>query len=233
MATAKLNETLGNEPTVQYTLSPMPPDAKGHITYGAHAIVKSCGLRAIADQMKREGSKYAQGEILAIAEQMIDVIINRLQNGYSVNFGSMMRFRPSIKGRFETKDAPFDPAQHELLVAVSVGRRLRKALEGVSVEQVADQTIPELNSVEVSCSSGTRFFKVNGYHLNRSDAKWFIKVGKKTYWLDPVSQKKTGREVLLFQPEKTLSAGTEATLGLRVTTAAGTQDYFYHTPIIL
>ena len=87
----RLNETKSSN-KVRYRLVETPIQKEGKACYAARAVVRTTSLRQIAEQMVREGSKYAEHEILGIAEQMIGVIIDRLRDGDSVNFGSIMRY---------------------------------------------------------------------------------------------------------------------------------------------
>lgn len=121
---------------IQYRLTPIPNRNGGNGGFAARAVVRSLGLKQIAEQMVREGSKYSENEIIAIADQLFSVVLNRLKNGFSINLGSMLRIRPSIKGKFEREDEAFDPKKHKIFVAVSVGRWLREKIQDTKVAQV-------------------------------------------------------------------------------------------------
>ena len=205
---------------VRYRLVETPMQKEGKTCYAARAVVQNTSLRQIAAQMVREGSKYAEHEILGIAEQMIDVIIDRLRDGHSVNFGSMMRFRPSIKGSFDAKDEAFDPKTHQLVVAVSAGSRLRKALEGVTVECLDEAKLPEIREVTVEPLGDLRIVEVTGICLRQNNlgdgANWWIYTADQHYPISSVVQKASGRTVTFVLPQSAIPRGTEATIVLKV-----------------
>jgi hypothetical protein len=214
-----LNETK-NSNKIRYRLVETPIKKEGKVCYAARAVVQPMSLAQIAQQMVREGSKYAEHEIVGIAEQMMDVIIHQLRSGKSVNFGSVMRFRPSIKGRFESKEDAFDLKAHQLRVAVSAGSRLRDALEGVAVECVDEVKMPEIRAVTVDTLGKMRWVEVTGkylYQKNLGDgANWWVRVADKQHPIAEVVQKPTGRTVTFLLPQTTIPVGTEVTIGLKV-----------------
>lgn len=197
--------------------------------YAARAVVKPMNLRQIARQMVREGSKYAEHEILGVAEQMIDVIIDRLRHGASVNFGSMMRFRPSIKGGFESATEPFDAKKHQLKVAVSAGPWLRNALDGVAVEPMVAVTFPQIIDVEVGEAEDANVVQLFGRHLYRKDlgkgSQWLIRSEKKSTELRPLAQKRNGREVMFVLDGRIYPPGTTVIFVLRVKEGKAWQEY--------
>ena len=199
---------------VRYRLVETPVQKEGKACYAARAVVQTTSLRQIAEQMVREGSKYAEHEILGIAEQMIGVIIDRLREGHSVNFGSMMRFRPSIKGNFESKGETFDPKTHQLVVAVSAGSRLRNALEGVTVECLDEVKNPEIRSVTVAPLGDLHVVEVSGIHLYQKNlgngASWWICTADQQIQIPNVAQKTSGRTVTFLLPHATIPKGVEA-----------------------
>ena len=201
---------------VRYRLVETPVQKEGKACYAARAVVQTTSLRQIAEQMVREGSKYAEHEILGIAEQMIGVIIDRLRDGHSVNFGSMMRFRPSIKGNFDSKEEPFDPKTHQLVVAVSAGSRLRHALDGVAVECLDDGKMPEIRNVTVEVLGDLHFVEVSGIHLYQKNlgngASWWIRTADTQVLIPNVVQKPSGRTVTFLLPHATIPKGVEATI---------------------
>lgn len=214
-----LNE-MSSSDKIPYRLVETPIRKDGKSCYAARVIVQPMSLRQIAAQMVREGSKYAEHEIVGIAEQMVDVIIHQLRNGRSVNFGSVMRFRPSIKGRFNAKDEAFDPKAHQLRIAVSAGRRVKNALEGVTVECVDKVNIPEIRSVTVEHPGAVCLIEVTGNHLYQKNlgngASWWIRTADKQDPITEVVQKRSGRNVTLLVPHSTFPNGTEATLVLKI-----------------
>lgn len=214
----RLKETKSSN-KVRYRLVETPIQKEGKPCYAARAVVRTTSLRQIAEQMVREGSKYAEHEILGIAEQMIGVIIDRLRDGDSVNFGSIMRFRPSIKGNFESKGEPFDPKTHQLVVAVSAGSRLRDALEGVTVECLDEVKKPEIRSVTVAPLGDLHVVEVSGIHLYQKNlgngASWWICTADQQIQIPNVAQKTSGRTVTFLLPHATIPNGVEATVVLK------------------
>lgn len=205
---------------VQYRVCGVPNPKGGNACYAGRAVMKKASLRSIAEQMEREGSKYAQHEILGIAEQMIDVIVDRLRHGETVDFGSMMRIRPSIKGRFESEMDRFDDSRHELEVVVTAGSQLRKALEGVGAEKVGALAYPEITSAEVTQGEEVTLVYIRGRRLYRTDlgkgAQWSLTIDGTTIDVKPLLQKLNGRYVTFsFTPEQ-LPAGAVATLTLKL-----------------
>ena len=221
---------------IAYRLIPLPYLVRGKQYYAARAEIHPASLKTIAQQMVREGSKYAEHEILGIAEQMMDVIIDNLRHGRSVNFGSVMRFRPTIKGAFTNKDEAFDSSKHQLLVSVSAGSRLRHALEGVTVEKVDAITTPELRDVEVTPSGETTFVQVNGRHLYceqlGKQAKWFVITNQQRTAIKPILQKKSGKEVLFSLNTADYPTGTTIQLLFQQEKGA-TRQTFMSAPVTL
>ena len=219
----------GDAGKVRYRICVAPQRENETPCFGARAEVKTVSLRAIAEQVEREIAKYDASEVLCITEQVIDAIIDRLRHGYSVNFGSMMRFRPAVKGRFEHEEDEFDANRHQLVVAVSAGAQLRHALDGVSVERIKRSAIPKIRKVEVSPSEDMTFVQVKGTALYRKDlgdaAQWFIKVDHTRQPITPQIQKSSGREVIFSFSHETYAKGTTFTLILRLTTPECSFDY--------
>ena len=89
---------------------------RGERSYFArvHAEVKS--LRELAETMVREGSKYKATEIFAILQDFTDLTIRLLQEGYAINVGSLVRFRPSIRGKFTSEEDVFTRGVHQIVV---------------------------------------------------------------------------------------------------------------------
>ena len=229
MSTEVLKVNNGDACKVRYQICVTPQRENEAPCYGARAEVKTVSLRAIAEQVEREGSKYDASEVICITEHVIGAIIDRLRHGYSVNFGSMMRFRPSIKGRFEHEEDEFDANRHQLVVAVSAGSQLRHALDGVSVERIKQTTTPKIRKVDVSLTESMILVQVMGSALYRQDlgetAQWFIEVDHTRKPIQPQIQKQNGREVIFSLPRKTYAQGTTFTLILRITTPDCIFDY--------
>ena len=183
---------------IRYSLQPVPPKARtgdgSQGPYAAHVKVQTASLRSIAEQMVREGSKFSEAEIIAMMTQMMDTIAYRLTNGETVNLGSMLRLRPAIRGTFESKDSPFDPRQHEVIISANIGRKLRKIIQQTTAEQVTPANSPEFTQIlpfeEASAEHNVLSFMVRGNHLVKHPVgvtvTWFIKIADQTIDITPI-----------------------------------------------
>ena len=183
---------------IRYSLQPVPPKARtgdgSQGPYAAHVQIQTASLRSIAEQMVREGSKYSESEILAIVTQLMDTIAYRLTNGETVNLGSMLRLKPALRGTFETKETPFDPRQHEIIVSANIGSKLRKIIQQTTTEQVESVHTPLLGLVlpfETEPAGGDVFsFMVRGSHLAKYPvgvtATWFIQIADQEMEISPI-----------------------------------------------
>ena len=186
------------EAKIRYTLRPIPPKArKDNATstpYAAHVKVQTASLRSIAEQMVREGSKFSEAEIIAMMTQMMDTIAYRLTNGETVNLGSMLRLRPAIRGTFESKESPFDPRQHEVIISANIGRKLRNIIQQTTTEQITPVNTPEFSQIlpfeEASAERHVLSFMVRGNHLVKHPVgvtvSWFIKIADQTVEITPI-----------------------------------------------
>jgi hypothetical protein len=120
---------------------------KGVNKFYARVMASSKSLREVADTMVREGCKYEPGEVVAILEKFADVTTRLLQEGHSVNVGSLVHFRPSIRGTFESVDDSFSKADHRLVVTASIGSALRNAVANATVVRVTQVSFPEMSIV--------------------------------------------------------------------------------------
>lgn len=121
---------------------------RGERSYFArvHAEVKS--LRELAETMVREGSKYKATEIFAILQDFTDLTIRLLQEGYAINVGSLVRFRPSIRGKFTSEEDVFTRGVHQIVVTSATGSVLRNIAANTVVERVnKSDTLPKLAAI--------------------------------------------------------------------------------------
>ena len=229
------HQDAGEMAKIRYRLLAVPNPTGGQACFGARVVAKPSSLRSIAEQMVHEGSKYAEHEIVGIAEHMVNVMIAHLREGRAVNFGSVVRLRPSIKGRFEKKSEDFDPTKHQVSIAVSAGRLLRSVLSDVSVERDEQMAVPTIDNVEVSTVEGMHLVTLDGRHLYHEPlgehAQWFIEYAGTRQVIRPTQQKKTGRNILFALPVKTYPEGVNITLVLRTKHASGWCEYA--TPVII
>ena len=211
---------------IRYTLQPVPPKARtGEGTEGPYAApvqIRPASLRSLAEQMVREGSKYSEVEIIAIVSHLMETVAYRLTNGESVNLGSMLRLKPAIRGTFPTPEAPFNPAEHEVVVSATIGSALRKVIQEAHVERIERATFPELLSVvpfDAAAAHTTNFsFIIRGAHLatlpKGTTASWFIRVNGDERALEPIA---CDNQKALFQlPYAHYPVGTIFQIGLRL-----------------
>lgn len=113
----------------------------------ARVTAAAKSLREVAETMVENGSKYSAVEIYAILEAFADVVARLLKKGCAVNVGSLVRFRPSIRGRFETEADAFNPSEHRIVVKASVGSALRNVAANASVLRASSLPLPVLTAV--------------------------------------------------------------------------------------
>jgi hypothetical protein len=209
---------------IRYALQPVPPKARkgeGEATpYAAHVVAPPASLATLAQQMVREGSKYSESEIVAIATQLMETMAYRLANGEAINLGSMVRLRPAIRGTFATAQTPFNAEEHEIIVTASIGNRLRKIVKDAAVEQVDHITLPKLKQVKVIQKSADAPVNlvIEGLYLTKQpcgmNSEWLICIGETTQVIP--SSGCNDRNALLIVPREQLPADTTFTVGLRV-----------------
>lgn len=209
---------------IRYTLQPVPPKARkgeGEATpYAAHVVAPPASLATLAQQMVREGSKYSESEIVAVATQLMETMAYRLANGEAVNLGSMIRLRPAIRGTFATAQTPFNAEEHDIIVTASIGNRLRRIVQGATVEQMDHVTLPKLKQIEVVQKSAEAPINliVHGLYLTKQpcdiSSEWFVRIGETTQVITP-SACNDRYAVFVVQREQ-LPIGTQFTVGMRV-----------------
>jgi hypothetical protein len=217
MSPTPLAANNGSTAKIRYTLQPVPPKARASQDedgpYAAHVVIRPASLMSIAEQMVREGSKYSEAEIIAITTQLMDTIAYRLSNGESVNLGSMLRLKPSIRGTFETAKSAFDPTQHEVVVTATIGSRLRHILASTAVEQMTSQQVPKFLNVSVmeqSNGTSTFTFILKGRNLLAQAGTWVAVVNGKEKVLKPIAI--DNRRAVFCIKHATLAVGTTFTL---------------------
>lgn len=144
-----LNVDNGNAAAVRYDVVKNCAQSKtlGRDVFCSRTSTKVKSLTEVADTMVREGSKYETNEVVAILEKFAKVTTRFLQEGYAVNVGSLVRFRPSIRGKFETVDEAFSKAKHRIVVQASVGSALRNVAATASVQRITAIPLPVISTV--------------------------------------------------------------------------------------
>jgi hypothetical protein len=144
-----LNANNGDAAAVRYDVVKNCAQSKtlGRDVFCSRTSTRVKSLAEVADTMVREGSKYEANEVVAILEKFAKVTTRLLQEGYAVNVGSLVRFRPSIRGKFETVDEAFSKAKHRIVVRASVGSALRNVAATASVQRITAIPLPEITTV--------------------------------------------------------------------------------------
>ena len=144
-----LNANNGDAAAVRYDVVKNCAQSKtlGRDVFCSRTSTRVKSLAEVADTMVREGSKYEANEVVAILEKFAKVTTRLLQEGYAVNVGSLVRFRPSIRGKFETVDEAFSKAKHRIVVRASVGSALRNVAATASVQRITVIPLPEITTV--------------------------------------------------------------------------------------
>lgn len=117
----------------------------GRDVYCSKVQATPLSLATVADTMVREGCKYETNEVVSILEKFATVATRLLQEGNAINLGSLVRFRPSIRGKFESIDEAFSKDKHRIVVTASVGSALRNVASTAAVSRITTIPLPEIN----------------------------------------------------------------------------------------
>lgn len=143
-----LNPTNGTTAAIRYDVVKNYSQSKlqGRDVYCSKVQATPLSLATVADTMVREGCKYETNEVVSILEKFASVATRLLQEGNAINLGSLVRFRPSIRGKFETIDEAFSKAKHRIVVNASVGSALRNVAVSASVSRITAMPLPEIHT---------------------------------------------------------------------------------------
>lgn len=188
-------------------------------------------LREVAETMEREGSKYRAVEIFSILEMFAEVVTRLLQEGYAVNVGSLVRFRPSIRGKFETQDEVFNRSRHRIVVTAAIGSALRDVAANAAVVRTLSIPLPELSMVyngqngepETCVSDGLLIAMGKGFIWDDTaeDEGFFLNYAGQNLPCQIVSMDDKRETVFMIVPH-TLNEGDEVELSFRTRhTASG------------
>ncbi len=146
---AMLNADNGTSAAIRYDVvkNYAQSKAKGTNIFNARVQAPTKSLREVADTMVREGCKYDSAEVVAILEKFASVTTRLLQEGNAINVGSLVRFRPSIRGKFNTPETAFSKADHRIVVNASIGSALRDVAATAQVMRVSNIGLPEIATV--------------------------------------------------------------------------------------
>ena len=200
--------------------------------YNAHVMANVKSLREVADAMVREGSKYESAEVLSILEKFASVTARLLQEGNAVNVGSLVRFRPSIQGKFEGEADAFQRGTHRILVRASIGSALRNVASTASVMRMTPaMPLPELLEVYNGATgnpdriSNEATFAVRGkafiYDKDAADEGFFLNLDGQELRCPVITIDEGAKNVLLMVPHQ-IAPGNELELTFRTRhTASG------------
>ena len=232
---ATLNVENGDSAAIRYDVvkNALLEKSKGEVSYFARVHANTKSLREVAETMVREGSKYSAYEVYCILESFATVVTRLLQEGNAVNVGSLVRFRPSIQGKFEGEGDSFQRGTHRILVRASIGSALRNVAAGATVTRVAAALpLPELLAVFNGATgnpdkvSNEMAFIVQGAHLaydvDAADEGFFANLDGQTLRCPVVVMNDEDTNVVLMMPHQ-LAPGNEVELTFRTrhTTSGG------------
>ncbi|MBQ9694089.1 MAG: hypothetical protein IJV69_04960 [Kiritimatiellae bacterium] len=147
---ATLNIENGDTSAIRYNVvkNAVLEKSTGETSYYARVYASTKSLREVAETMVREGSKYSAYEVYTILESFAAVVTRLLQEGYAVNVGSLVHFRPSIVGKFKTEADSFTRGTHQIKVRANIGSSLRDVAATASVSRItAAIPLPEMQEV--------------------------------------------------------------------------------------
>jgi hypothetical protein len=89
----------------------------------------------LVDEVANRNTTVAKSEVLSVLEDFFETVEEALQDGDTVVTPHTV-LRPSIQGNFDSATDEFDPQRHKIIVRISPGKRLRKAMRDVDVRKV-------------------------------------------------------------------------------------------------
>ena len=206
---------------------------KAQDVYNARVVANVKSLREVADAMVREGSKYEAAEVLSILEKFATVTARLLQEGNAVNVGSLVRFRPSIQGKFAAESDNFQRGTHRIMVRACVGSALRNVAAAAPVSRVsAAVALPELLAVYNGATgnpdtvSNESTFIVKGanmvYDINAADEGFFVNLDGQELRCTVILMDEKHANAVLLMPHQ-IAPGNEVALSFRTrhTTSGG------------
>ena len=193
--------------------------------YNARVVANVKSLREVADAMVLEGCKYETAEVLAILEKFATVTARLLQKGNAVNVGSLVRFRPSIQGKFEDEGESFQRGTHRILVRACIGSALRNIASTASAMRVTPALpMPELLAVFNGATgnedmvSNEATFAVRGkalvYDKDAADEGFFLNLDGQDLRCPVVTIDEAACNVMLMVPHQ-VAPGNELELTFR------------------
>lgn len=120
---------------IENKLTAAPDDYRGQVQHNA-----SVSIEEIMRKIARPGSTVTAAEGLAFWEELSQAVVTEVQAGNRV-VSDLFVVSLGLTGTFDSGQDAFDTARHQLRVRVAPGLRLRKAEQGLSVEQVRADTV--------------------------------------------------------------------------------------------
>lgn len=123
---------------IENKLTADPNDYRGQVQHNASVTIEDL-MRKIA----RPGSTVTAAEGLALWEELSQALIAEVQAGNRF-VSDLFVVSLGMTGSFDSAQDVFDLARHQIRVRVAAGVRLRKAEQGLSVEQVRADVVQPL-----------------------------------------------------------------------------------------
>ncbi|MBG8554377.1 DNA-binding domain-containing protein [Hymenobacter guriensis] len=135
---------------IENKLTAAPDDYRGQVQHNGSVTIED-----ILQKIARPGSTVTTAEGLAFWEELSQAVAAEIQAGNRV-VSDLFVVSLGLTGTFDSAQDQFDAARHQLRVRVSPGIRLRRAEQGLTVEQVrADAVQPVLDQAEDFTSNTT------------------------------------------------------------------------------
>lgn len=200
--------------------------SKGSTVYSGQVLVKETyGLSDVARRMVAEGCAVKESTIRLVLSEFAGMVAELVAEGRAVNISGLVRFAPAVRGTFADAAAPWDPAQHRLVVNATVGSRLREAASASAVRRLDELALPKLTELydvatlqrDVLSSEGN--FLVLGERLTwdpeREDEGFFISLLGAESRCTAVSDGTTPNRAILHCTQPFDSSGLEVELFFR------------------
>jgi hypothetical protein len=113
--------------------SPLAAHPTGH-----SARVKSKGtisFEKVTHMVANRRTTVAKSDVLSVLEDFFDTVEELLQDGYTVVTPHTI-LRTAIQGNFEHPADEFDPHRHLIVVRITAGKRLRRAMRDVQARKL-------------------------------------------------------------------------------------------------
>ncbi len=200
--------------------------SKGQAVYSGQVQVKETyGLADVARRMVAEGCAVKESTVRLVLSDFAEMVAELVSEGRAVNISGLVRFAPSVRGVFENAEAPWDPAQHKVVVNATVGARLRTAAAESPVCRVGEVIMPKLEevidlvSLQPNVISSESPFVVMGEHLTwdpeKEDEGFFLNLmGVETH-CSAISDGTNPKRAIVSATQVFLSSGQKLELFFR------------------